>query len=84
MKPCPWIGQLLLYVSRNSRSAWRSSSMVSKVRTQSRFSLSVRMNRSAQPLPSGARTKAAELSAEEGDLLLKMVPHVAIRDRAAR
>jgi hypothetical protein len=34
----------------------------SKVRTQSRFSLSVRMKRSAQPLPSGARTKAGELS----------------------
>ena len=31
-------------------------------RTQRRFSLSVRMNRSAQPLPSGARTKAGELS----------------------
>src|SRR3954464_11024368 len=36
--------------------------MVSKVRTQSRFSFRVRMNRSAQPLPSGARTKAGELS----------------------
>src|SRR4029450_2158110 len=36
--------------------------MVSKLRTQSRFSLSVRMKRSAQPLPSGARTKAGELS----------------------
>ena len=48
--------------SRNASSAWRSSSIVSKVRTQSRFSLSVRMNRSAQPLPSGARTKAGELS----------------------
>src|SRR5215218_8935943 len=36
--------------------------MVSKVRTQSRFSFSVRMKRSAQPLPSGSRTKAGELS----------------------
>src|SRR3954447_11352070 len=36
--------------------------MVSKVRTQSRFSFNVRMKRSAQPLPSGARTKAGELS----------------------
>src|SRR3954452_2884274 len=38
------------------------SSTVSKVRTQSRFSFRVRMKRSAQPLPSGARTKAGELS----------------------
>src|ERR1041384_4496800 len=36
--------------------------MVLKVRTQSRFSFSVPMKRSAQPLPSGARTKAGELS----------------------
>ena len=33
-----------------------------EVPTHSRFSFSVRMNRSAQPLPSGARTKAGELS----------------------
>src|SRR5207248_10174345 len=51
--------------------------MVSKVRTHSRFSLSVRMNRSAQPLPlrrphEGGRT----LDAEEGDLLLDVVRHV--------
>src|SRR3954454_15671392 len=38
------------------------SSTVSKVRTQSRFSLRVRIKRSAQPFPSGARTKAGELS----------------------
>src|SRR4029434_10236494 len=36
--------------------------MVSKVVSHNRFSLSVRMKRSAQPLPSGARTKAGELS----------------------
>src|SRR5690242_21910185 len=36
--------------------------MVSKVRTQSRFSFRVWIKRSAQPLPSGARTKAGELS----------------------
>src|SRR3712207_1923290 len=36
--------------------------MVSNERTHSRFSFRVRMNRSAQPLPSGARTKAGELS----------------------
>ena len=35
---------------------------MSKVRTQSRFSFRVRMKRSAQPFPSGARTKAGELS----------------------
>src|SRR4051812_18344009 len=43
-------------------SARRSSSTVSKRRTQSRFSFRVRMNRSAQPLPSGSRTNAGELS----------------------
>src|SRR3954465_3458984 len=42
--------------------ARRSSSTVPKRRTHSRFSFSVRMNRSAQPLPSGSRTKAGELS----------------------
>ena len=35
------------------------------------------MNRSAQPLPSGARTKAGELSMpRKRDLLLEMVRHV--------
>src|SRR4051812_46656107 len=43
-------------------SARRSSSTVSKRRTHSRFSFRVRMNRSAQPLPSGSRTNAGELS----------------------
>src|SRR3954470_3771305 len=43
-------------------SAERSSSTVSKRRTHSRFSFRVRMNRSAQPLPSGSRTNAGELS----------------------
>ncbi len=61
-KPCRSISQVALYVSWNASSAWRSSSMVAKNRTQSRFSFSVRMKRSAQPLPSGARTKAGELS----------------------
>src|SRR3954467_5855227 len=42
--------------------ARRSSSTVVKRRTHNRFSFSVRMNRSAQPLPSGSRTKAGELS----------------------
>ncbi|MNW17146.1 hypothetical protein D3C71_2162280 [compost metagenome] len=35
--------------------------MVSKVWTQRKFSLSVRMKRSATPLPSGSRTKDGEL-----------------------
>src|SRR3954453_13189215 len=43
-------------------SAERSSSTVAKGRTQSRFSFNVLMNRSAQPLPSGSRTKAGEPS----------------------
>src|SRR5687767_15075719 len=47
--------------------------MVSKRRTQSRFSFRVRMNRSTQPLPSGSRTKAGELDAEEGQLALVVV-----------
>src|SRR4051812_41241700 len=42
--------------------ARRSSSTVLKRRTHGRFSFSVRMNRSAQPLPSGSRTNAGELS----------------------
>ncbi len=36
--------------------------MVSKLRTHKRFSFTVRMKRSATPLPSGARTKLGELS----------------------
>ena len=40
----------------------RSSSMVSKVLTHSRFSFKVRMKRSATPLPSGCRTKEGEAS----------------------
>src|SRR3954454_24065634 len=51
--------------------------MVSKVRTHSRFSFSVRMNRSAQPLPfwcpdEGGRT----LDAEKGQFLLEVIGHV--------
>src|SRR5436309_1936127 len=48
-------------------SARRSSSTVSKRRTHSRFSFRVRMNRSAQPLPSGSRTNAGELTREPQD-----------------
>jgi hypothetical protein len=40
--------------------------MVRKVLTQSRSSFSVRMDRSAQPLPSGARTKAGDDVAPSG------------------
>ena len=36
--------------------------MVSKLRTHNKFSFSVRMKRSATPLPSGSRTKLGELS----------------------
>ena len=36
--------------------------MVAKLRTHNRFSFSVRMKRSATPLPSGSRTKLGELS----------------------
>ena len=36
--------------------------MVSKLRTHNRCSFSVRMKRSATPLPSGSRTKLGELS----------------------
>ncbi len=36
--------------------------MVWKLRTHNRFSFSVRMKRSATPLPSGSRTKLGELS----------------------
>ena len=38
------------------------SSIVSKLRPHNRFSFSVRMKRSATPLPSGSRTKLGELS----------------------
>src|SRR3712207_3206825 len=61
-KPCRSMNQVMLWTSRKASSAWRSSSTVSKVRTHKRFSFKVRMKRSAQPLPSGARTKAGELS----------------------
>ena len=51
--------------------------MVSKWRVHKRFSFSVRMKRSATPLPSGWRTKDGEASdAEEGDLALEVVGHV--------
>src|SRR4051794_28629507 len=43
-------------------SARRSSSTVAKGWTHSRFSFRVRIKRSAQPLPSGSRTKAGELA----------------------
>ena len=51
--------------------------MVSKRRTHNRFSFSVRMKRSATPLPSGSphETRRA-LDAEERDLLLKVVGQI--------
>src|SRR4051794_5227906 len=57
-------------------SAERSSSTVAKGRTQSRFSFSVRMNRSAQPFPSGSREGRRALDAEEADPGLEVVAHV--------
>src|SRR5512144_900470 len=60
----PWraTSQWVLYQAAKSSSARRNSSMVSKWRTHKRFSLSVRMKRSATPLPSGWRTKDGEAS----------------------
>ena len=61
--------------SRSGRGAVPRS--VWKVLTHRRFSFSVRMKRSAQPLPSGARTKAGELSMpRKRDLALERVGHV--------
>ena len=58
----------------NRCSATRSSSMVSKRRTHSRFSLRVRMKRSTQPLPCGlAHESRRVLDAEEGELALVVV-----------
>src|SRR5690242_10816208 len=77
MKPCRSINQVALYVTRNASSACRSSSMVWKCLTHKRFSFKVRMNRSAQPFPSGARTKAGELSMPRNAIsLLEVVRHV--------
>ena len=51
--------------------------MVSKLRTHKKFSFSVRMKRSATPLPSGSRTKTRRaLDAEERHLLLKVVSQI--------
>ena len=51
--------------------------MVSKLRTHNRFSFSVRMKRSATPLPSGSPHEArGAVDAEEGDLLLEVVSQV--------
>ena len=57
------MGQAVLQVSPKSGSARGSCSTVSKNRTRGRLPFSVRMNRSAQPLPSGALTRAGELPA---------------------
>ena len=61
----------------NSSKARRSYLDLAKLRTHNTFSFSVRMKRSATPLPSGSRTKLGELSmSEERDLLLKVVREV--------
>src|SRR3954464_3895416 len=71
------MSQVVLWLSGKWSSACRSSSTVSKAYTQSRFSLSVRMKRSAQPFPSGARTKAGELSMpRKGKFLVESIGHV--------
>ena len=50
---------------------------MSKRRTHSRFSFSTRMKRSAQPLPSGSRTKAGELARPRKRIsALEVVAHV--------
>ena len=54
---CRWSSQCRLNRSLNSSRACLSSSTVSKVRTHNRCHFSVRMQRSATPVPSGARTK---------------------------
>ena len=50
--------------------------MVSKLRTHNKFSFSVRMKRSATPLPSGSRTKLGELSMPKNAILLKVVSQI--------
>ena len=49
------MSHVVFWVSRYASSATRSFSTVSELRTQGRFPFRVRMKRSAQPLPSGAR-----------------------------
>ena len=57
----PWrrISHRSLYVRLNSRNASTSSATVANVRIHRSCSLSVRMNRSAQPLPSGSARSSA-------------------------
>jgi hypothetical protein len=56
--PCRSPNLCSLSSGNQSRSAWRSSSTIKNVRTHTSGSFSVRMNHSATPLPSGARTSA--------------------------
>jgi hypothetical protein len=54
------MGHEVLWLSRNSNSAMRRSSTLPRRRAQRRFSVRVRMKRSAQPFPTGVRTQAGE------------------------
>ena len=69
-QPGPVIGLAI------SNKACRNSSIVLKARTHNRFSLSVGMNRSAQPLPSGERTKGASSRCGERPVPLEVIRHV--------
>lgn len=60
LKPCFSTNQAWLWHWRKAVSAACSSATVSKVRIHRSCSLSVRMKRSGQPLPSGSRTNAGE------------------------
>jgi hypothetical protein len=50
--------------------------MILKVDTHNTFSFTVRMNRSAQPLPSGIGQGRRAVDAEEGQFLLEVIGHV--------
>ena len=67
----PWrsMRHCSLQVCWTAGRAWRRSSVVSNQRTRRRVSFSVRMKRSAQPLPSGARRTAGKFSAPRKPVL---------------
>jgi len=58
--------------------------MMVKVRTHSRLSFSVQMNRSAHPLPSGARTKSGEFSVVESCEPNDVDPYAYLADTLTR
>lgn len=76
MKPCRSISPVLLYVPLNSSKAWRSSSIVSKCRTQSSL-----FQRADEPLGAAIAFRCLDerggaFDAEERDLLLEVVRHI--------